>query len=207
MATLLHIDSSARDGSFSRQLSSAFVQSFVEALPGTQVVRRDLVVTPPPFVDAAFLANAFLPPDQRQPGALATSDALTAEFVAADVVVVGMPMYNWGVPAIVKAWIDQIVRAGLTFSMGSDGLKGLVNPDKQVVALVSRNGGFLPGEPFAQANFQDGHFDGVMKFMGVRETRLEALQDIFNPATLADNLAKSLARSRELAKEAAAKLA
>lgn len=207
MPILLHIDASAREGSYSRQLSSAFVDAFIEARPGTQVIRRDLNATPPPFVDAQFLENAFLPVDQRNASALAISDALTAEFLSADVVVVGMPMYNWGVPAIVKAWIDQIVRAGLTFSMGANGLKGLANPDKQVVALVSRNGGFLPGEPYAPANFQDGHFDGVMRFMGVRETRLEALQDIFNPEALADNLAKSLENTRNLAKEAAAKLA
>lgn len=202
---LLHIDASARPGSYSRQMSQAFVDRFVSLLPDTTVIRTDLNAAPPPFVDENFLANAFLPEAQQDSKALAASNQYTRDFLSADVVVVGMPMYNWGVPAIVKAWIDQIVRSGLTFSMSANGIEGLAQPDKEVFSLVSRNGGFLPGEPFANANFQDGHFAGIMGFLGVKQTRLEALQDIFNPATLEQNLATALGNARKLAEETAAR--
>lgn len=203
---LLHLDASARPGSYSRQMSQAFVDSFTEMRPDTAILRCDLNASPPPFVDEGFLQHAFLPRDQQDSPALAASNGYTRDFLDADVVVVGMPMYNWGVPAIVKAWIDQIVRAGLTFSMSAEGIEGLAQADKQVFSLVSRNGGFLPGEPYAPVNFQDPHFAGIMGLMGIRQTRLEALQDTFDPGTVDQNLARALANVRKLAQEAATRL-
>ncbi len=152
------------------------------------------------MVDEAWVQNAYLPLDQQNPEALAVSNELTQEFIDSDYIVIGMPMYNWGVPASVKAWIDQIVRAGLTFQMTSEGIKGLADPHKKVIALVARNGRFLTGEPYEGANFQDPYLKGIMGFLGVKQVYVEALQDVFNHENFERDLAQAIERVKTLAK-------
>lgn len=135
MSTLLRIDSSPRSNSISRELTDAFVAEYAPNNPGTKVISRDLVATPPPFATEEWINNSFAPADQQNAEVLAFSNELTDEFLAADIIVIGMPMYNFGVPAKVKAWIDQIVRAGRTFGFGESGLVGLAG-GRKIVSLI-----------------------------------------------------------------------
>src|ERR1700724_4626959 len=111
MPTLLHLDASPRgDSSISRQLSKAAVAARKDKYPGGKVIERDLTKTEMTFVDFAWITGAFSTPDQltdRQKSALAISDTFIAELLEPDEIVLGTPMYNFAVPAVVKAWIDQ----------------------------------------------------------------------------------------------------
>ena len=123
---LLHIDASILgDQSVSRQVSAAVVESLRKADPQIEVIHRDLGAEPLAHFTAADLAVA--------------ADAALEEFLAADIVVIGAPMYNFTIPSQLKAWIDRIVIAGKTFSYGEQGVKGLAG-DKRVIVAVSRGG-------------------------------------------------------------------
>ena len=133
MATLLHLDASARPGrsderpygSHTRRLSARFVERWRAARPCDRVVYRDLGASPPAFVSGKWVHAAFTRPEQREPWmreVLAESDALIDELLAADVIVAGVPMYNFGVPAAFKAYIDNIVRVGRTFGFDREPL-------------------------------------------------------------------------------------
>ena len=123
MSTLLHIDSSARPGSgahpsHTRRLTQRFIERWRESRPTDQLLYRDLAITPPRPVTQAWIEAAFTRPEQRQPWmntVLEESDALVDEVSAADILLLGAPMYNFSVPSSLKAWIDNIVRVGRTF--------------------------------------------------------------------------------------------
>lgn len=175
---LLHIDSSPRPGSHSRALTKTFVDSFLEVQPRAELIRRDLVQNPPPFVDEAWVNNVFLPEDQREVGSLAISDELTDEFLAADVVVLGIPMYNFGLPAIAKAWVDQIVRAGRTFSYDESGPKGLATGKTLVIALA-RSGNYASGTSMEPLNFQEPYLRSLFAFIGVTDLHVIVLENAY----------------------------
>src|SRR6516162_9656501 len=125
MATLLHINVSPRGNhSISRQLSSAAVRAWKERNPGGRVIDRDLANTALTFVDLEWIAGAFSPPEQHNENhkrALALSDELISEIVEADEIILATPMYNFAVPAALKAWVDHVVRAGKTFRYTAGG--------------------------------------------------------------------------------------
>ena len=116
MGHVLHLDASPRgERSHSRKLSRTILESWLRAHPDDQVTYRDLGRSPVPLVDEPMIGAAFTPPDARTPEqreAIKASDALVDELLAADTLIFGVPMYNFGVPAGFKAYIDQIVRAG-----------------------------------------------------------------------------------------------
>jgi len=116
MPTLLAIEVSPRhEFSTSRKLTALFIDRWKAARPGAAVVVRDLMRTPPPFVDLAWIGGAFTPREQHSPesaAAIKVSDDLIAELKAADDIVIGTPMFNFSIPAVLKAYIDQIVRVG-----------------------------------------------------------------------------------------------
>src|SRR5688572_9117295 len=120
MTTILHLDASARvTRSLSRDLSRRFIDAWHMQRPDDQVIRRDLTADPPPHVSEAWIAACFTPPEQRDAAmraALAWSDAAIAELEAADLIVIGTPMYNYGMPSALKAWFDQVIRIGRSFS-------------------------------------------------------------------------------------------
>ncbi len=133
--TILQIDTSARvQGSTSRQLSTR-----IAAKLGGKITRRDLNAGVPQ-IDETWIAANFTPADQRteaQTAALALSDSLIAEIMEADVLVIGVPVYNFGVPAALKAWIDQIARTGVTFKYAETGPKGLLSGKRAILAVAS----------------------------------------------------------------------
>ena len=169
--TLLRIDSSARRNSISRQLTENFVETWRQENPGGKVVERDLATTNLPLITdewmhAAYSDQAALTPAQRE--TLAISDQLIDELLAADVVVIGAPMYNLTVSAPLKAWIDQIVRAGRTVLWNANGSQGVLK-GKKVVVLTSRGGSFRPGTPTAQYDHQEPYLRHILGFIGLTD--------------------------------------
>lgn len=165
--TLLHIDASARlSGSTTRQLTAAVV-----ARLGGDVIRRDLT-HPVPQIDEAWVNANFTPAEARtaeQKATLALSDTLVAEIKAADVLVIGAPLYNFAVPAALKAWIDQIGRAGLTFKYTENGPVGLLEGKRAVIALAT--GGTAVG---SEVDFASGYLRHIMGFIGITDVEIVA---------------------------------
>src|SRR5580698_10748655 len=130
MPALLHIDSSPLYGrSVSRQLTGAFVEQWKSSHPDGTVIDRDLNATAISPITAEWVGAAYTPEEARTPQQkqlLAVSDVLLAELEQADEYVIGAPMHNFGVPSVLKLWIDQIARVGKTFSYGERGPKGLI---------------------------------------------------------------------------------
>ncbi|WP_299734949.1 NAD(P)H-dependent oxidoreductase [uncultured Roseobacter sp.] len=173
--TILHIDASARlAGSTTRQLTSRIVEKL-----GGDVIRRDLTDALPQINEGWVNAN-FTPADQRseaQEHALALSDALVDEIKAADVIVIGAPVYNFGVPAALKAWIDLIARAGLTFAYTENGPKGLLEGKRAVIALAT--GGTPVG---SEIDFASGYLRHIMGFIGISDVDIIAADQVMADA-------------------------
>jgi FMN-dependent NADH-azoreductase len=173
MKKLLHIDSSVLGPhSISRQLSAAIVDRLRRATPDLQVSYRDLSSTPLSHLSGAHLAAAqgASSPSADVAQELATGQAVLDEFLAADVVVLGAPMYNFTIPSQLKAWIDRIVVAGKTFKYGPQGPQGLAG-DKRVIVAISRGGFYGPGTPAAALEHLESYLRGIFGFIGV--TQLE----------------------------------
>jgi FMN-dependent NADH-azoreductase len=166
---LLRIDSSARRNSVSRQLTQTFVESWKKENPAGEVIERDLATTPlPPITDEWTLA-LHTDPAKRTPAqqeSLAVSDLLVEELQAADTIVIGAPMHNFTVSALLKSWIDQIVRVGRTVAWGASGPEGLLK-GKRVVVVTSRGGAFRPGTPTAAYDYQEPYLRHILAFIGV----------------------------------------
>lgn len=169
---LLRIDSSARGRSVSRRLTAQFVNNWKKYNPASQVIERDLSRTPLPHITDDFPASSAdlgtLTSEQQR--YLATSDELVDELISADVVVIGSPMYNFGISWELKAWIDQIVRLGRTVSYGRNGPQGLVTGKKAVV-ITSRGGAYSAGSPRAQFDFQEPYLRHVLRFIGITDVQ------------------------------------
>ena len=141
MPTILHLDASIRgeDESVTRSLSGKLVAGLKSRL-GAKVITRDLAANDLPFIDAARFAAGLAAYDERsaqQHGLAAIGDRLIAEIEAADVIVIGAPIYNFGAPATLKAWADLVARAGTTFRYTSAGPEGLLKGKKAYVAVAS----------------------------------------------------------------------
>jgi FMN-dependent NADH-azoreductase len=173
MPTLLQIDSSPRiDASVSRALSSHFVDVWKAGHPGGTVVPRDLAAIDIPPVSATWIAAAFTPAENRTPeqrAALQLSDRLVAELKAADEYVISVPMYNFGIPAVLKLWIDQIARAGETFAYVDGAPKGLLT-GKKATFLTASGGSYDEGTALASFNFVAPYLRTVFAFLGVTDS-------------------------------------
>jgi len=178
MPTLLKIDVSPRgDNSISRQLSKQFTEQWGQNHPDGAVVTRDLAKIQIPFIDLPWIAGAYAPPDQHtaeHKAALKISDEFIAELLAADEVLISTPVYNFNIPAALKAWIDHIVRKGLTFTSGPGGFKGLVN-GKKVTIIIASGGNYLAGTPTEAWNHQTPYLRFILGFIGITDiTFIEA---------------------------------
>ncbi|HZR86248.1 MAG TPA: NAD(P)H-dependent oxidoreductase [Bradyrhizobium sp.] len=173
MKKLLHIDSSVLGPhSVSRQLSAAIVERLRQFMPGLEITYRDLTTTPLPHLSGAHLAVAqgASIPDPSLQQEVATGQAVLAEFLAADIVVLGAPMYNFTIPSQLKAWIDRIAVRGQTFSYGAQGPQGLCG-NKRVIVAISRGGFYGAGTPMAALEHLETYLRSVFGFIGV--TKLE----------------------------------
>jgi FMN-dependent NADH-azoreductase len=168
MTRLLQINTSLfADQGQSSQLAARFVAAWREANPSTEVVTRDLANTPVPQLDAARFMAFATPAAERdavQNGYIADSDALIAELATADVVVLGLPLYNFGVPSQLKNWFDQLARAGVTFRYTPDGAVGLL-ADKKVYVFAAR-GGHYAGTPL---DTQTPYMRDFFRFIGINQ--------------------------------------
>lgn len=168
---LLRIDSSARKNSISRQLTAEFVQSWRRQHPGGQVVERDLATTNLPLITDEWVQAVHSDPashSTEQKLLLATSDTLIQELRQADEIVVGAPMYNFAIPAPLKAWIDQVVRVGQTVLFHESGPKGLLS-GKKVYIVTSRGGAFRPGTPTERFDHQEPYLRHILAFIGLTD--------------------------------------
>jgi len=219
---LLHLDSSARPGSsetsrhgsHSRRLSARFVQRWREHEPDTQVIYRDIGAEPPSPVDGGWVHAAFTPPAQREPwmhDRLAQSDALIDELLAADVIVAGVPMYNFGMPAQFKAYIDNIVRVGRTFGFdrsraGEPYWPLLAGMGKRLVILSSRGDfGYSPGQRIAHMNHVEGGVATAFGYIGITDVASVAIEyDEFADERLRASIAAAEAQVDALVEHMAA---
>ena len=232
MTTILHIDSSARPGrsgeqphgSHTRRLTARFIERYLQLDSETKVIYRDVGAEPPSPVSGAWVHAAFTPPVAREPwmhAALAQSDALVDEVLAADIFVAGVPMYNFGPPAQFKAWIDNIVRVGRTFGFdrsraGEPYWPLLADAGKQLVILSSRGDhGYGPGQRLETINHVEGSVRSVFRYLGVTEAYGAAieydefgddrlLRSIADAERATDNLAERIAATRIAASRRAA---
>ncbi len=175
MAHILHIDSSPRgESSISRAVTKDFITNWKQAHPDDTLTYRDLGHQPVPHVDEPWIAAAFTPPQLRSPQlneAIATSDALVDEFLAADMYVFGVPMYNFGVPSTFKAYIDQIIRVGRTFAVNQQGFQGLVDSSKKMLVITARGGSYQQGTPSATYDLQEPYIRAVFGFIGITDLK------------------------------------
>jgi FMN-dependent NADH-azoreductase len=169
MTKLLHIDSSVLGAhSVSRQLSTAIVDRLRQTTPALDVAYRDLTTAPLAHLSGTHLAAAQggAPADPAVQQELAAGQAALEEFLAADIVVLGAPMYNFSIPSQLKAWIDRILVAGKTFRYTAQGPEGLAG-NKRVIVALSRGGYYGAGTPGAALEHLETYLRGIFGFIGV----------------------------------------
>ncbi|MCE4053143.1 FMN-dependent NADH-azoreductase [Pseudomonas sp. Au-Pse12] len=168
MSRVLIIESSARQqDSVSRQLTQTFIQQWQAAHPGDSITVRDLARNPVPHLDANLLGGWMKPAEQRsaaEQDSLQRSNELTDELLAADVLVMAAPMYNFAIPSTLKAWLDHVLRAGVTFKYTDTGPQGLLT-GKRAYVLTAR-GGIYAG---SSADHQEPYLRQVMGFIGIHD--------------------------------------
>lgn len=200
MAHLLHIDSSPRGTrSQSRRMTKEFVEKWQLAHPNDTVTYRDIGRHPVPHVDESWIAAAFSSPEQHTPElqkAISISDQLVDEFLAADIYVIGVPMYNFSVPSTFKAYIDQIVRVGRTVAFEPNDsvnvFKPLVLGKKMFIVEARGDSGFHPGGKYEKMNHHDPYLVTVFGFIGITDITFIHVE---NEEYGGDKLAESVARA------------
>ncbi|MGE7993002.1 FMN-dependent NADH-azoreductase [Pseudomonas sp. NPDC089554] len=171
---ILHIDCSPRTGSLSRRLSAAVVAHLCEATSQASVSRRDLGHAPIPHIDDEYMQRLLALQVQPHP-AMALSDELIAELAHADVLVIGTPMANLGVPSVFKAWIDQVMRVGRTIGRSPDGQKiGLLRDRPVYIAIAA--GGHFSGQLANQPDFLTPYVRAAFASIGLHSLHFLALQ-------------------------------
>ncbi|RAK50870.1 FMN-dependent NADH-azoreductase [Phenylobacterium deserti] len=191
---LLHIDAGITGpGSASRHISAAVVNALTAADPTLQVVRRDLDADPIRHLDSAGLAT------------LADNEVLR-EFLEADVLVIGAPMYNFGMASQLKSWFDHILVAGRTFRYGPNGPEGLAG-GKKVIIASARGGVYAPGAPSAAADFHEPHLLQLLRFIGIEDVAIVRAEGLaLGPEAREAALSKALADAANVPATLTAKL-
>lgn len=198
MTRILRIDSSPRgERSHSRALSQALTDALQKRHPDATVAYRDLGHNPPPFVTELWIAAAFSDPATHTPEMteeISLSIEMVDELLASDIIVIGAPMYNFLVPAALKAYIDQVVRVGLTFAYPS--YEGLAKGKKMFVMCARGGAGYGPGGQMEHANFQDPYLKAIFGLIGI--TDITFLHDEKTTAG-DDDLPAAIEKARALA--------
>ncbi|WP_282076948.1 FMN-dependent NADH-azoreductase [Epibacterium ulvae] len=171
---ILRIDASARlERSLTRKLATHFLETLLAGTPDSEVAKRDVGVTPPDFLTEAWIAAAFTPEKQRTEQdrrVLAESDQLIAEVKAADLILIATPLYNYGMPASLKAWFDQVVRIGRTFSFdlsrGDVPIEPTLSGKTLVILTSSGEFGFEPGGIRHADDHLVPHIQTIAKYLG-----------------------------------------
>jgi len=170
--SVLRIDASARHaGSVTRDLTDRVIEALAETGP-VSVTVRDLAETPAPFVNEAWIAANLTDPSERSAenrAALATSDVMVTEVRNADVIVIGLPVYNFGPPAALKAWIDMVARARETFRYTANGPEGLLKGKRAILAMASNGTG-----AGSDIDFASPYLRHVLGFLGITNVEIVA---------------------------------
>ena len=167
---LIQSDSSARAGSVTRRLTAKFADEWRKNNPTGEVIQRDLSTTMLPLITDDWKATQ-MDPSKLSPAHrnyLSVSDALIGEVQVADTIVIGAPMYNFAIPSLLKAWIDQVVRIGKTVAYGPHGPKGLLG-GKKVIVITARGGAYEKGTPGEKFDFQEPYLRHIFGFIGLTD--------------------------------------
>jgi FMN-dependent NADH-azoreductase len=179
MATLLKLDSSPMgDRSISRKLTAKFVDAWRKAHPGGEVISRDLSKVGIPVVDGSWVGAAYTPEEARSPeqrNVLALSDALVAELLQADELVLGVPMHNFSIPSTLKLWIDQVMRVGKAFRYSAAGPEPLLK-NKKATLLIASGGAYGEGTAMESLNFVAPYLRAVFGFVGISDVTIIAAE-------------------------------
>jgi FMN-dependent NADH-azoreductase len=205
------ITSARHSRSHTRQLSAFFIEELRRSCPDLSVVRRDLALSPPPPVSEEWIAAAFASDGLRTAemrDALRVSDELVDELLACDLYVVGLPMYNFSVPAVFKGYIDQFVRVGRTFSFDPEQpepYKGLIEGKTIVVVAARGDAGYGPDGPNWPKNHLEPYVTDVFRFIGVANIKTVAVEhDEYGGLSLRESISAAEATLRDLAAEVGA---
>ncbi|MBZ9856458.1 NAD(P)H-dependent oxidoreductase [Mesorhizobium sp. CA13] len=192
---ILHIDSSPRSESHSRQLSAAIVERLLEVAPGASISRRDLGVKPLPHTLAEYAFALSTPATLASPpkGSLDISEALIEEVEAADVIVIGTPMHNFTIPSALKAWIDQILRVGRTMKSTRAGKVGMLRDCPVFIGVAS--GGVFSGPRANQPDFLMPYLSLVLNSIGLKTLQFLSVEG----TGFMDREQAALAREKALA--------
>jgi len=190
MPTLLRIDASARvEGSYSRRLGDRIEGTWRARNPAGAIVRRDLARNPVPQIADATIAGFYTPADAMTDelrAATALSDALIAEIRAADELLLTTPMYNFGIPAALKAWVDQVVRIGQTFSYDGTSFTGLVTGKPVAIAIAYGASGYGEGGPLAALDLVRPYLATLFGFLGFTDIRVAGVEATTGDAAAAE---------------------
>lgn len=171
MTRILHVNSSVRHAdSISRKVTAEFLNKWQAKEPNTVIVERDLAANPLPHLTEQTLGAFFTAPEKRtaeQAKIAKLSESLVQELFDADVIVIGAPMYNFSITSGLKAWIDHVARAGITFKYGESGPVGLLT-GKKVYIFTSRGGIYSHG-PAAVLDFHGTYLRAVLGFIGLTD--------------------------------------
>nr|WP_024307281.1 FMN-dependent NADH-azoreductase [Pseudomonas sp. P818] len=199
MSRVLVIESSARQqGSVSRELTQQFIANWQVAHPADQIQVRDLALEPVPHLDATLLGGWMTPSEQQseaEKAALARSNQLTDELLAADVLVLAAPMYNFAIPSTLKAWLDHVLRAGVTFKYTETGPQGLLT-GKRAFVLTAR-GGIYAGSGL---DHQEPYLRQALAFIGIHDVQFIHAEGLNMGAEFSEKgLAQAKAKLAEVA--------
>ena len=192
---ILHIDSSPRRESHSRELSAAIAEKLLEVAPGASISRRDLGTEPLPHTVADYAAALASPATLAAPpkGSLDVSEALIREVEAADVIVIGTPMHNYTIPSVLKAWIDQILRVGRTMKSTPTGKVGMLRDRPVFIGVAS--GGIFTGDRANQPDFLTPYLTLALNSIGLKTLHFLPIQ----ATAFLDHDQAALAREKALA--------
>lgn len=199
MSRVLVIESSARQqGSVSRELTQQFIANWKAANPADQIQVRDVAANPLPHLDLTLLGGWMTPAEQQseaEKAALVRSNELTDELLAADVLVLAAPMYNFAIPSTLKAWLDHVLRAGVTFKYTETGPQGLLT-GKRAIVLTAR-GGIYAGSAL---DHQEPYLRQALAFIGIHDVQFIHAEGMnMGGEFLEKGLAQAKAKLAELA--------
>ena len=203
---ILHVDASARDrGSYSRALSAAFVESLKRDIPAIKVDRLDLALSPPRHfghLETAAISTPASAHTQEMSEAIADSDAIVARVLAANALVIGTPIYNFGMPLTLKAFFDHVSRNGKTFLADETGVRGLLG-EKRAAIFIAAGGAYGPGEMFDGLDALTPHARAILGFMGIADPAFIAAQPMMFAGTQAAEMAfqEATQKAEALAKQ------
>lgn len=188
------------DASFSNKLSNAILDKLKLEYDTIELQTLDLSKTPLPYLSEVNVSAFYTPVEQQteaQKETLKYSDEATKDLIEADIIVIGVPLYNFGIPAVLKGWIDQVARAGKTFSYDENGPKGLLTDKKVFLAIAS--GAIFSEGPYKSYDFSESYLRTVLGFLGITDVTTFRVEGTAIPDFADNALPKALTAVEEFA--------